>query len=137
MVLSVAAATAAVAPTLPRAPGERFAYVTQANLRTTVCFAGWTRTIRPPSSYTSALKRWQLAQWGYADLNPAHYQEDHLISLELGGAPYSNRNLWPQPIDVARQDDQRENHWHKLLCDGTLNLRQAQKAELTWKRSNG
>jgi hypothetical protein len=28
--------------------------------------------------------------------NPKDYEEDHLISLELGGAPRDPKNLWPQ-----------------------------------------
>src|SRR5216683_2609243 len=27
---------------------------------------------------------------------PAHYEEDHLVSLELGGHPRDPRNLWPE-----------------------------------------
>ena len=30
------------------------------------------------------------------------YQEDHFISLELGGAPRDARNLWPEPQPRAR-----------------------------------
>jgi hypothetical protein len=68
-------------------PGARYSKVTQGTIKTTICVKGWTATIRPPSSYTSALKRVQLVVWQYADTNQAHYEEDHLISLELGGAP--------------------------------------------------
>jgi len=31
------------------------AVVTQANIGLTICVPGWTRTIRPPSNFTSAL----------------------------------------------------------------------------------
>jgi hypothetical protein len=46
---------------------------------------------------------------GYADQNPPHYEDDHLISLELGGAPYSKKNLWPRPWSQAHKKDPREN----------------------------
>jgi hypothetical protein len=94
--------------------------VTQATIMKTVCVSGWTRTIRPPDSCTSALKRVQLSLWHYTDRNPSHYGEDHLISLELGGVPRSNKNLWPEPWSQAAKSDPRENAWHKHLCNGTL-----------------
>ena len=118
-------------------PGARNPAVTQATLSKTVCRAGWTTTIRPPMSYTNALKRKQLARFHYADRNPAHYQEDHLISLELGGAPRSTKNLWPEPWPQAHEADRRENAWHRKLCNGTLTLQQAQKLELAYKRQFG
>jgi hypothetical protein len=62
---------------------------------------------------------------------------DHLISLELGGAPRSKRNLWPELWAQAHKSDPRENAWHKKVCNGTLTLRQARKAELAYKRAHG
>ena len=37
------------------------------------------------------------------------YQEDHLISLELGGHPTDPRNLWPEPYPRASAVDSIEN----------------------------
>src|SRR3954447_16464956 len=37
------------------------------------------------------------------------YQEDHLISLEIGGDPTDPRNLWPEPYPRASAMDQIEN----------------------------
>jgi hypothetical protein len=133
--LALAGATALILPT--HTPGARYSKVTQATISRTICVRGWTGTIRPPASYTSALKRAQLALWHYADQNPAHYEEDHLISLELGGAPRSKKNLWPEPWAQARKSDPRENAWHKKVCNGTLTLRQAQRLELGYKRRHG
>ena len=118
-------------------PGARYSKVTQATIASTVCKKGWTATIRPPASYTNALKRAQLAAWHYADQNPSHYEEDHLVSLEVGGAPRSTRNLWPEPHSQSRKSDPRENAWKKQVCNGTLTLRQAQKLELDYKRKYG
>jgi hypothetical protein len=56
-----------------------------------------TSSVRPPVSYTNALKRRQIVSYGYADRDPAHYEEDHLVPLGLGGDPRSERNLWPEP----------------------------------------
>ena len=66
-----------------------------------------------------------------------HDEEDNLISLEVGGAPRSTKNLWPEPREQARKSDPLENVWHKRVCNGTLTLRQAQKPELAYKRRHG
>ena len=118
-------------------PGARYSKVTQATIKSTICKRGWTATIRPPASYTNALKKQQLAQWGYADQFPGHYEEDHLISLELGGAPRSSKNLWPEPKAQAQRSDPKETAWKRKVCNGSLTLRQAQKAELAYKRKYG
>ena len=119
-------------------PGARYSKVTQATISTTICVKGWTKTIRPPSSYTSALKKVQLVVWQYADTNPAHFEEDHLISLELGGAPRSKRNLWPQPWSQARRDDNGiEARLHRQVCNGTLTLRKARAQEVAYKHKFG
>src|SRR5713226_8498906 len=67
--------------------------VTQATIKQTICVSGWTATIRPPSSYTSALKVQQIAAEKLPDTNPADYEEDHRVPLELGGAPRDPFNL--------------------------------------------
>src|SRR3954469_26009241 len=41
-------------------PGATNPKVTQANIKTTICKSGWTDTIRPPTSYTTALKKVQM-----------------------------------------------------------------------------
>jgi hypothetical protein len=125
-----------VLPDPARTPGATNPTVTQATIASTICVSGWTATIRPPSSYTTELKEQQLAS-GYAyhgDLIPGDYEEDHLISLELGGSPTSVRNLWPEPYaaaEGARVKDQIENKLHSLVCSGTITLATAQHAIAT------
>jgi len=133
--LIAVALTALILPT--HTPGVRYSKVTQATIAKTICVKGWTATIRPPAAYTSALKRAQLAEWHYAVQNPSHYEEDHLISLEVGGAPYAKKNLWPEPHSESSKSDPMENVWHKKVCNGTLTLRQAQAQELAYKRRHG
>ena len=41
----------------------------------------WTRPYRPPVSFTNRLKRQQMREYGYQDLDPHDYEEDHLIPL--------------------------------------------------------
>jgi hypothetical protein len=77
---------------------------------------GYTKTVRPLEAYTEDLKRRQLAEFGYADRNPADYEEDHLVPLALAGAPQDERNLWPQPWADARVKDREENDLHIAVC---------------------
>ena len=78
-------------------PGALNPAVTQTTIGSTICVSGWTTTVRPSSSFTTALKIKQIVQYGYSDTQTSAYEEDHLISLELGGAPADARNLWPEP----------------------------------------
>ncbi len=117
-------------------PGVRDPDVTQATIRRTVCVAGWTRTIRPPSSYTSELKLRQMREYGESGPSSA-YEEDHLISLELGGHPRDPRNLWPEPIARARAVDAIENRLHAQLCAGRITLARAQSEISRVKHSAG
>jgi len=62
----------------------------------------------------------------YADQNPRHYEEDHLIPLEIGGNPTDVRNLWPEPRNSehsAGEKDKLENRLHELVCAQRLILR--------------
>ena len=119
-----------------RTPGVLNPNVTQANIRSTICRHGWTATIRPPVSYTNALKRKQMRQYGETG-SMSDYQEDHLISLEMGGSPTDPRNLWPEPYPRAAEMDQIENELNSEICDGKLTLAQAQQREDTIKHTQG
>jgi len=107
-------------------PGSSNPNVTQANIQQTICVSGFTQTIRPPVSFTNNLKVQQIAQYGYADINLHDYEEDHLISLELGGAPADPKNLWPEPGGSPNPKDHIENLCHKKVCDGEITLATAQ-----------
>jgi hypothetical protein len=117
-------------------PGVLNPAVTQVSLAATVCKAGWTRTVRPPVSYTNALKLRQLAQYRLRG-PPSAFQEDHLISLELGGNPTDPRNLWPEPYPRASAVDQIENELNHRVCAGSLTLAEAQKRESALKHQAG
>ena len=119
-----------------RTPGVVNPDVTQANIRDTICKSGWTRTVRPPVSYTNALKARQLREYGLPGPLSA-FQEDHLISLELGGNPTDPRNLWPEPYPRAARVDQIENQLNRRICTGELTLAQAQRKESALKHADG
>jgi hypothetical protein len=130
-------------------PGVANPDITQHNIQDNICNRQWsTKLIRSPSGYTSRLKRKQLRRYGdtvhqtRAELiNPstgkvdttrcvihsddmACYEEDHLISLEIGGHPTDPRNLWPEPYNThvggvimgAHQKDVVEGFIHDEIC---------------------
>ena len=117
-------------------PGALNPEVTQATIGRTICVHGWTRTVRPPSSYTSQLKVRQLVEYGLAG-SPSAYQEDHLVSLELGGHPTDPRNLWPEPYPRAAQVDRIENELNDKVCSGAMSLADAQRTEANLKHEHG
>src|SRR3954452_7938060 len=119
-----------------RTPGVANPDVTQATIRHTICAQGWTRTVRPPTDYTSSLKIRQMREYGVGG-TPSDYQEDHLISLELGGHPTDPRNLWPEPYPRASQVDGIENELNGAVCSGTLTLADAQRREAALKHEHG
>ena len=126
------------APYLPNPAWQPGAYnpdVTQDTIQTTICVSGYSSKIRPPVSYTDNLKTQQIQQYGYSDTNKADYEEDHLISLEVGGSPTDPKNLWPQPRNTtpynASTKDALENTLHKLVCSGQLPLDTARQAIAT------
>jgi hypothetical protein len=121
---------------LTRTPGVVNPDVTQANIATTVCKHGWTRTIRPPTDYTNALKLKQMREYGVGG-SPSQYQEDHLISLELGGHPTDARNLWPEPYPRAAEVDSIENELNAKVCSGAMSLDDAQRKESELKHADG
>lgn len=133
---SVASARDFSLPNKSTTPGATNPAVSQSDIQSTICVSGWTATIRPKSSYTTALKKKQLSS-GYAvngDQKTGDYEEDHLISLELGGSPDSPKNLWPEPYfgkDGAKIKDKIENKLHGLVCSDAITLKAAQKAIAT------
>jgi hypothetical protein len=111
-------------------PGATYAKVTQADIHSTICVSGWTDTVRPDEGHTENLKIKQIRMYKYVTTNPFDYEEDHLIPLELGGAPYSPRNLWPEYDHgtIPNPKDAVEDALHNAVCDGRVSLRAAQHA---------
>ena len=119
-----------------RTPGVLNPEVTQATIVSTICVRGWTKTVRPSTEYTNALKLKQLRAYGFAG-PPSAFQEDHLISLELGGHPTDPRNLWPEPYPRASAVDRIENELNADVCAGRLSLADAQLKEAQLKHAQG
>jgi hypothetical protein len=108
-------------------PGVTNPAITQANISQNICNKNWsTKSIRPPESYTSKLKIQQMQEYGFTD-SPSGREEDHLISLELGGAPSDPKNLWPEGGASPNPKDKIENLLHSRVCNGQITLSEAQK----------
>lgn len=122
---------AALLPDVVRTPGAFDPRVTEANLRQTICTAGWTKKVRPSVRYTNRLKRLQMTELALPGA-PKDYEEDHLIPLELGGAPTDARNLYPQPWPDARRKDKVETRLHRQVCSGAISLDAAREAIRHW-----
>ncbi len=111
-------------------PGAISPAVTRANIQSTICSYGYTETVRPPESVSEPEKAASLAAYG--DSGPLHdYEYDHLVPLELGGAPNDPRNLWPQPGASPNPKDAVEDELRQRVCDGQMTLAQAQRAMAT------
>lgn len=125
-------------------PGATNQNVTQDNIQSTICVSGYTATIRPPTSYTNALKARQIKDEKLTG-SAGDFEEDHLIALSIGGSPKDPRNLWPEPYesrasrlapypDGAEEKDKVENKLHADVCSGKKTLLEAQKAISTdWR----
>jgi hypothetical protein len=122
-------------PDLTITPGVAAPDVTQENIKSTICVANFTKPPRrPPVSYTNILKDQGFTQYNLSDRKKGDYEEDHLISLELGGDPRDPKNLWPEPYKAsivdggARVKDRVEKYLNGQVCHGRMTLAEAQKA---------
>jgi hypothetical protein len=111
-------------------PGAGWYKVTQATIGKTICKSGWTATVRPPVSYTDALKVTQIREYHYRNTNVHAYEEDHLIPLELGGSPTSVKNLWPEYDGghIPNPKDAVENYLKRAVCAHKVSLSAARHA---------
>jgi hypothetical protein len=119
-------------------PGALNPDVTPSTIDTTICVGGYSRSIRPSTSFTNKLKAKQMIAYA-RDGSLADYEEDHMINLSLGGSPTSPKNLWPQARNgragtTAGDKDAVEFKLYRAVCDGKAGLREAQRALLNdWK----
>lgn len=103
--------------------------VTPATIHQTICRPGWTKTIRPPTAYTTRIKR-RLVPRGE---RLSAYELDHATPLSLGGAPRDPRNLVLQPWEEARRKDVLERRLNRAVCSGRIPLYDAQLRMEGWR----
>lgn len=100
-------------------------------LDATICQSGYTRTVRPSTTYTNGVKRKLMREAGLDPAQAREYELDHIIPLALGGSPRALDNLMLQPWegeDGAKKKDKLEARLQKCVCAGVLDLTEAQDA---------
>jgi hypothetical protein len=125
-----------ILPDKRRTPGALNPKVRRSTIKKTICKSGWTKTIRPPVAFTNALKIKQMVLYEETGL-PSTYEEDHLIPLELGGAPRNPKNLWPEPRSQSKLSDPLETKLKRKVCRGLLQLAKARAAIRLFKNTQG
>jgi hypothetical protein len=113
-------------------PGALNPSVTQANIKTTICRSGYTKSIRPPVDITDREKKLSAAAYGYTGSFKTA-ELDHIVSLELGGASNDARNLYIEPnrsgaTSTTNPKDSVEDALHGAVCAGQTTLSAAQHA---------
>jgi hypothetical protein len=77
-----------------------------------------------------ALQRKVFQEYGLAGADPRAYEVDYLVTPALGGAE-DIHNLWPHSYSAtvwnARVKDALEDRLYEMVCDGSLDLTEAQR----------
>ena len=77
-----------------------------------------------------ALQRKVFEEYGIAGADPRAYEVDYLVTPALGGAD-DIHNLWPHSYSAtvwnARVKDTLEDQLRAMVCDGRLDLTEAQR----------
>jgi len=95
----------------------------------TICVAGYTKSVRPATSYTNEVKKKLMREAGIDAAKISDYELDHIVPLALGGHPRKLSNLMLQPWEGqhgAKAKDTLEVRLHSLVCHGKLDLTDAQ-----------
>ena len=114
--------------------------VRQDNIAETICDSEWLDEVRPPSSYTNAIKRTLVKRLGLPPTREVlkQFELDHKCPLSSGGHPYSEENLalqeWKGPLGAYAKDGV-ERKVARRVCAGEMTLDEAQTIFLTdeWK----
>jgi hypothetical protein len=123
---ALAVSSSAFAAELPTTPDPRLTpgavLTTDLNL---ICQLGYSKSVQHTSG---SLKAEIYREYGI-DKRSGHFEVDHLISLELGGADVK-ANLWPESYDTeplnAHVKDKLENRLHEMVCHHEIPIEQAQ-----------
>ena len=113
--------------------------VTQRSIGQTICVSGYTRTVRPSTSYTIGVKLKLLREAGLDENQRSKFELDHIIPLALGGHPRNLNNLmlqrWEGPTG-AKKKDRLEVKLQCLVCTGQVELSEAQQSIYTdWTKA--
>lgn len=99
--------------------------VRQSTIAETICTPGYTKDVRPSTTYTNGVKFKLMRERGLDTANASDYELDHIIPLALGGHPRNLKNLMLQPgegEDGAKRKDRLEVKLQCLVCSGQVTL---------------
>jgi len=103
--------------------------VDEDTIHKTICVSGYTKTVRPATSYTNGVKKKLMREAGIDAARIGDYELDHIVPLTLGGHPRKLSNLMLQQWDGehgAKMKDLLEGRLHQIVCHGRLDLTDAQ-----------
>ena len=103
--------------------------VDEGTIDVTICVSGYTRSVRPATSYTNGVKKRLMREAGIDAARIGNYELDHIVPLALGGHPRKLSNLMLQPWEGeqgAKAKDVLEKRLQLLVCHGKLDLTDAQ-----------
>lgn len=123
-VLMLPAIALAEVPTEVRNPD-----VHQDTIAETICVKGYTKTVRPSTSYTNGIKRKLMREQGIDVVRMSEFELDHVVPLELGGHPRNLKNFMIQPWEGeggAKEKDKLEHKLKRRVCAGKMSLDDAQ-----------
>ena len=95
----------------------------------TICVSGYTKSVRPATSYANGVKKRLMRAAGVDEARIGDYELDHIVPLALGGHPRKLSNLMLQPWEGehgAKMKDLLEVRLQSLVCRGKLDLTDAQ-----------
>ena len=99
--------------------------VTQATVQATICRPGWAATVRPSGRYTTRVRHALCAAQGMNRCSPGLVL-DHVVPLELGGAPAQLANFQMQTRGDSVVKDRLEHRAKRDVCAGRVSLSAAQ-----------
>ena len=103
--------------------------VTQATIAQTICVPGYSKTVRPATSYTNGVKQMLMQRAGMNPSIAQNYELDYIIPLALGGHPHKRENLALQILEGdsgAKRKDRIEVKLQCLVCTRQVTLAEAQ-----------
>jgi hypothetical protein len=90
-----------------------------------ICVPGYSASVRAVSE---SLKNQVYRSYNVYSREPYEYEIDHIVSLQLGGSN-DIANLYPEKYNMtlgAHDKDRVENLLHRMVCNGSISLQQAQ-----------
>ena len=83
---------------------------------------------QPPARFIATAMFAQLQSVTYSIKDPARYELDHRIPIEVGGHPRDAANIWAQPLNTewnALVKNKLDTYIAREVCDGRMKLADA------------